>query len=90
MEYFQTTQLAVPLNQIALLLTFGTLALLFGRLRLALLINYVFTLYWGYVFNRDLLFGVKLEGLDYFSAAYFGFGVIVVTLALIGFVAHRA
>lgn len=90
MEYLQATQLAVPLNQIALLLTFSTLSLLFGKLRLALLINYCFTLYWGYVFNRDSLFGVRLEGLDYFSAAYFGFGVIIVTLAMIGFVVHRA
>ena len=54
MEFFQTTQLAVPLIQIMLLLALSTVTLLIGKVRLALLMNYLFAFYWGYVFNADL------------------------------------
>jgi hypothetical protein len=40
MEIFTSTQLAVPLLQVILLLILSTIALLVGRLRLALFINY--------------------------------------------------
>ena len=89
MEFFHMTQLAVPLSHIGLLLAFSTLALLLGRVRLALLVNYLFTLYWGYIFNRELLVGSDLKKLDHFSVLYFGFGFVVVILALIGFLSHR-
>ena len=86
MEFFQTTQLAVPLIQIMLLLTLSTVILLIGRLRLALLMNYLFALYWGYVFNADLF--NSLEKANVFNAVYMGFGIAVVIFAVIGFVSH--
>ncbi|NVL89436.1 MAG: hypothetical protein HWN69_00380 [Desulfobacterales bacterium] len=89
MEFFQTTQLSVPLSQITLLLMLSTLVLFFGRIKLALLINYLFTLYWGYIFNREHLVGSSLEKINYFNAIYFGFGLVIVILALIGFLVHR-
>ena len=85
MEFFYTTELVIPLFQIAMLLILSTLALLFGRAKLALLINYIFTMYWGYLFNRDNLLGSGLEGLNYYTAVYFAIGLIVVILAVIGF-----
>ena len=88
MDFLQTTQLAVPISQIALLLALSTLALLFGRLLLALSLNYAFSLYWGYILNRELLFGSNLEKIDHFNATYFGFGLAIVLLALIGFFVH--
>ncbi|MBW1769650.1 MAG: hypothetical protein JRJ17_00525, partial [Deltaproteobacteria bacterium] len=52
MEFFMLAELTVPLFHIALLLALSTLALLLGRVKLALLVNYLFALYWGYIFNR--------------------------------------
>ncbi|MBW1740513.1 MAG: hypothetical protein JRJ42_05170 [Deltaproteobacteria bacterium] len=89
MAFLHATELSVPLFQIALLLALSTLAMLFGRIKLALLINYLFTLYWGYIFNRDELLGPNLEKIDHFTAIYFGFGFIIVILASIGFLVHR-
>ncbi|MBW1895991.1 MAG: hypothetical protein JRI47_02940 [Deltaproteobacteria bacterium] len=85
MDFLQSTELSVPLIQIVLMLSISTLALLGGRVKLALLVNYLFTLYWGYIFNLELLVGENLEKMDYFFTFYFGFGLLVVVLALIGF-----
>jgi uncharacterized membrane protein len=85
MEFLQSTELAVPLFQIVLLLVTSTLALLLRRVKLALLVNYLFTLYWGYIFNRELLVGSNLEKVEYFHSFYFGFGLLIVVMALIGF-----
>jgi hypothetical protein len=88
-EFLQSTELTIPLLQILLLLATSTLALLFGRIKLALLVNYIFTLYWGYVLNREALVGAELEQMDMFTTAYFGFGFFVVILAVLGFLSHR-
>jgi len=45
MEIFFTSELSVPLFQIIFLMLISTVALLFGKVRIALLINYVFTFY---------------------------------------------
>ena len=89
MEFFMLAELTVPLFHIALLLVLSTLALLLRRVKLALLVNYLFALYWGYIFNRELLVGSDLEKLDHFTALYFGFGTLIVVLALAGFLTHR-
>ncbi len=85
MEFFYGTELVIPVFQIALLLILSTLALLFGRAKLALLINYLFTMYWGYLFNRENLMGSGVQGFNSFTAVYFGIGLVVVILAVIGF-----
>jgi hypothetical protein len=89
MEFFMLAELTVPLLHIALLLVLNTLALLLGRVKLALLVNYLFALYWGYIFNRELLVGSDLEKLDHFTMLYFGLGAVIVVLALAGFLTHR-
>jgi len=86
MEFLQTTELTVPLIQIMLLLSLSTSILIIGRIRLALLINYLFALYWGYVFNADLFNSLEKAGL--FNSIYVGFGITVVIFAIVGFVAH--
>ena len=88
MEFFLSTELAVPISQISLLLVFSTFALLFGRVKLALIINYLFTLYWGYGFNREKLMFSGIEKIDYFTTFYFGFGLLIVILAMIGFLTN--
>jgi hypothetical protein len=83
--YLAGLTLAVPLSQIALLLTLSTLALLFRRIRLALIINYLFALYWGYGFNREFLLNFDFGKIVTFTIVYFGFGLLILVLALIGF-----
>ena len=88
LEAVYSTQLAIPMYQIGLLLLISTLALLFGRIKVALINNYLFALYWGYFLNRELLVGNDLEKVNYFTAAYFGFGVIIAIFAVVGFMTH--
>ncbi|MBI9073816.1 MAG: hypothetical protein JEZ02_00295 [Desulfatibacillum sp.] len=89
LEAIYATQLTIPLYQIGLLLLISTLALLFGRIKVALLNNYLFSLYWGYILNRDVLVGDNLENVSYFTVLYFGFGIIIAILALVGFMTHK-
>lgn len=88
MDIFLSTQLSIPMLQVALLLGLSTLALIFGRIKLALLINYCFTLYWGYLSNISSFTEGGLK-LDSFSFFYLGFGLIIIVLALVGFVYYR-
>ncbi len=85
MDFLYTTELVIPLYQIGLLLLISTFALLFGRMKVALLTNYLFALYWGYILNRNILVGTKFENVEYFTAAYFGFGIVIIAVALVGF-----
>ncbi|MBW2544792.1 MAG: hypothetical protein JRD43_04890 [Deltaproteobacteria bacterium] len=80
MEMLYSVEVIIPISQIALLLLISTLALLFGRVKMALLINYVFTLYWGFLANEGFLAGSTFN-----TVSYFGFGFLVIILALIGF-----
>ncbi len=89
MEFFCVTELVIPAVQMALLLALNTLSLLFGRIKLALLITYSFTLYWGYVLNREYLMETGPEGMGGFVFIYFGFGLTVIFFALAGFLAHQ-
>jgi len=88
MDLLFTIELVVPLHQIALLLILTTTALLLGKIKIALLINYVFTLYWGYFFNRDLFKDYINEAYPFYLI-YFGLGIFVVIIAMIGFISHR-
>ncbi len=85
MEFFYSAELTIPLMQIILLLTLSTLALLFGRVKLALMTNYIFALYWGYFLNRDLLSDFSTNNGEHFMFIYFGLGIGLTVLALIGF-----
>jgi len=53
METLYATELSVPLYQVCLLLVLSTLVLFVGKVKLALLINYTFVLYWGYWLSRE-------------------------------------
>ena len=86
MDVLLSTQFTVPMSQIVLLLGIGTMALICGRLKLALLTNYCFTLYWGYVPQLSLL--TDSSQFNKFTFAYFGFGLLIILLALVGFMYH--
>lgn len=89
MDFFFSTKISIPLFQILLLLIFSTAVLLYGKVRLALVINYMFTMYWGYVFNREYLRGFGFEKIDAFSLVYLAFGLVIVLLVFVGFSAQR-
>jgi uncharacterized membrane protein len=89
MEIITSTQLTVPTLQLILLLTLSTIAVLIGRLRLALIINYGFTLYWGYVVNFDLFMAPGVDKLTGYTVLYFSIGVVIAMLASIGLVMHH-
>ena len=88
MEFWYGTEVCVPINQLVLLLICSTVALLFGKLKLALLVNYLFTLFWGYFANKELLIGSG-SGATYLVHLYVLFGLAVVFLAAVGFLIHR-
>ncbi len=89
MEIFFTTELGVPLFQIIVLLLFSTGALLFGKVRVALIINYVFTFYWAYFFNREHLLGLGMNKFDTYTLIYFLFGLVIMLIAVVGFLFQK-
>ena len=86
MELFFMKEISIPVIQMILLLLLSTGALFFGKLKLALLINYLFTLYWGYGINRDFLVGAGYQHLSGFTILYVGFGLIIAAVALISLI----
>ena len=88
MEIFYSKELVIPMYQVALLLGLSTLCLLFSRIKIALIINYLFALYWGYWLNRETILGKGTPSLDLFTLCYFGFGLLIVILALVGFLSQ--
>jgi len=89
LEFLTETTLEIPMIQIILLMLFSTLTLLFGKLRLALLINYIFILNWAYVLNRDLLMILAPTNFQYLSAVYFIFGILIVMIAAFSFLFQK-
>lgn len=85
METLYATELSVPLYQVCLLLVLSTLVLFVGKVKLALLINYTFVLYWGYWLSREKVLASNVFEIDSFTIGYFGFGLLIIILALIGF-----
>ena len=89
MEIFSMTEISIPVIQMVLLLLLSTGALFFGKLKLALLINYLFTLYWGYGINRDFLVGSGYQHLSGFTMLYVGFGLIIAAVALVSLISEH-
>jgi len=87
-EFLQTTETIIPIWQIMLLLLLSTGALLFGRVKLALIINYIFTLNWGYISNQDYIFE-NVEHAANITTVYFGLGVLIAILAAAGFLLQK-
>jgi hypothetical protein len=85
MESIFSSEITIPLFEVMLLLVLSTLAFLFGRLKLAILINYCFTVYWGYILNFNIFtdHGVLLP--NTFTYIYLGAGFLIILLAILGF-----
>jgi hypothetical protein len=89
MEPLMSTQLSVPLSHILALLSLATLILIFGYTRVALLLNYVFLIYWSYLSNV-ILFTERGElRLNRITLLYIAFGVAILLLATMGLIHNR-
>ena len=75
--------------QIILLMLMSTVSLLFGKLKLALLINYLFTLHWAYISNRENLMELGFENFQLISVIYFIFGLGIVLVASFAFMFQK-
>ena len=84
MDVIYSIKLTIPLYQVGLLLILSTVVLLFVKAKVALIINYLFLLNWVYWLNRDVLFK-RGPSVDSVTLGFFGFGIVIVVLALIGF-----
>lgn len=86
-EMLTSTELSIPLFQMILLLVGSTALLLFGKIKGALIVNYIFVFYWGYVFNKEHLvkcFEDRMSNMIYIYF-YFGLGFVIFVLAMLAF-----
>ncbi len=81
--------LSIPMVQLILLMLMSTMSLLFGKLKLALLINYLFALHWGYILNRNNLMDMGFENFQLFTFIYFIFGLGIVLVAAFAFMFQK-
>lgn len=88
MEMIFSKVFTIPIYQVGLLLLLSSLAFFLGRLKLTILINYLFVFYWAYWLNSETLLGPGVPPINAFTLGCFGFSVLIFVLALIGFI-HR-
>lgn len=89
MEDLLQMTMCAPLYQIGVLLLLSTAALLSGKPRTGLLVNYLFILYWTYVFDREFVIKTGTEHFPNFPWIYFGFGFSIMFLAALGFLVGK-
>ena len=84
MEALTSINISIPLIQLVLLILSCTLALLFGKQKIALLINYLFVFYWGFNINLENHAGMNPDVSVWFSSSYIVFGCMLIIFSLIG------
>jgi hypothetical protein len=86
MEFVGSTEVPIPVMQILLLLLITTSLFLFGKIKIALLTNYLFAFYWCFkvTFEGPSLINPGASSLFFYL--YLAFGAVLVILALIGFI----
>ena len=88
-EFIIEATLTIPMFQLILLMLLSTISLLLGKLKLALIINYLFTLHWAYMANQDKLMEMGFENFKIISMIYFIFGLGIVLVALFAFMYQK-
>jgi hypothetical protein len=89
LDFLMETTLSIPMIQIIMLMLLSTLTLLFGKLRLALVINYLFILNWAYILNQDFLISMAPTKFEYITALYFIFGILIIMIAVFSFLFQK-
>lgn len=82
METLQTVELAVPLWQVALFVTLTAFFMLFHEIKLCLITSYLFSFYWGLIYNEDII-STLLGGSSFTLMVYLACGLTLVVLVLI-------
>ena len=90
LDHFLNISITIPIIQLILLMLISTISLLFGRLKLALIVNYLFTLNWAYIANRDKLMDISVENFELYSLMYFIFGLGIVLTASFAFMFQKS
>ena len=85
LDFLSYVTISIPVGQIILLMFMTTMSLLFGKLKLALIINYIFTLHWAYIANRGNLMDMGIEYFELYSAVYYIFGLGIILVAAFAF-----
>lgn len=85
MEFFLYSDFQIPAAQIILQILLSSFALLFGRIKLALLVNYIFVFYWGFLSKQTGIYDQVSNMAPSSLYAYLIFGLLIVIVALIGF-----
>jgi len=89
MENLFPGAMSIPLYQIMSLLIIMTVALLFGYIRMGLFLCYVFVFYWGNTFSVRSIFDSSDPNTAILSSVFIGFGLIIVFLAMLGFLLNK-
>lgn len=89
MENLFPGAVSIPLYQMMILLAIMTVALLFGYLRSGLFLCYIFVFYWGNMFSIRSVFDHTDPNTAALSFVFIGFGLIIVFLAMLGFLLNR-
>ena len=89
METVYDGMVSVPTYQIMSLLVIMTVALLFGYVKMGLFLCYAFVFYWGNIFNVRAVLGSVDPDSSSVSFLFIGFGLIIVFLAMLGFLLNK-
>jgi hypothetical protein len=89
MQFIIEATLTIPMFQLILLMLLSTISLLLGKLKLALVVNYLFTLHWAYMANQDKLMEMGFENFKIISMIYFIFGLGIVLVAVFAFMYQK-
>ncbi len=81
MENLQTIELVAPLWQVALFVGLNTLFMLFHRVRLSLITSYLFSFYWGLIYNEKTIYTI-LDGSPFIPLVYLTCGLAFLVLVI--------
>ncbi|OGW12883.1 MAG: hypothetical protein A3G93_02705 [Nitrospinae bacterium RIFCSPLOWO2_12_FULL_45_22] len=82
MEAFQAVELAVPLWQLAGFVALTTFFMLFHKTKLCLITSYLFSFYWGLIYNESTI-STLLDGSSFTLMVYLACGLAFVFLVII-------
>ena len=88
MNFSATTEFTIPIVQIIFFMFFSTFCFLLRKYKLGLMISFLFVFYWGFIHSSSSF--VDMMGspnLGFF--VYLFFGVLIITLALVGFLQEK-
>ena len=81
MKVLEITELTIPLGHLALFIILSALCLVFARYKAGLALTFLFTFYWGFIYNKDVIFS-HFAGSSCFLFLYLFSGFMLLLFAL--------